>query len=135
MIKLNDADIHYQSTRSTGPGGQNINKVETAIILRFNVLEASLPENVRERLIAIVGKKMTRSGELIIKANRFRHQDRNKQDARERLMEWINRAAVPVKKRKKTRPTLASKQRRMHSKKLRGKSKLLRTRKTLDESQ
>jgi ribosome-associated protein len=134
MIKLNDADIHYQSTRSTGPGGQHINKVESAILLRFNVLNASIPEEIRARLISLLGKKLTNSGDLIIKANRFRHQDRNKQDALERLMHWLNRAALPPKKRKKTKPTRASKQKRLNTKKLRGKVKSLRAGKISNQS-
>jgi len=133
-VSLNDAEIHYQFIRSPGPGGQNVNKLETAVQLRFNVLHsASLSDPVRERLIALLGKKLTREGDLIIKASRFRTQERNKQDALERLLEWIRRAMVPRKKRKKTQPTFASKQRRMDTKKLRGKTKVLRTRKATRE--
>ena len=127
QIFLNPAEIKLTFIASPGPGGQNVNKLATAVQLRFNVLHSSsLPEAVRLRLIAFLGKKITGQGELIIKASRFRTQERNKQDALNRLCQLIQRAAIPVKKRKKTRPTLASKQRRLNTKKLQGKKKSLR---------
>ena len=133
-IKLRDEDIHYQFIRSEGPGGQNVNKVATAVLLRFNVLRATLPENIRIRLISLLQKKITKTGDLLIKANRFRTQERNKQDALQRLMEWIQRASVIPKKRKKTKPTAASKKRRLDTKIRRGKAKTLRSRKVIDEN-
>jgi ribosome-associated protein len=125
-IIIKASDIHYQFSRSGGPGGQHVNKTESAVQLRFNVYDAHLPEAVRTRLLSLLGKRLTQSGDLIIRAARFRKQERNKQDAYERLMAWIAKASVAPVKRKKTKPGLASKQRRLSEKKLRGKTKVLR---------
>lgn len=126
-ISLNPAEIKLSFIASPGPGGQNVNKVATSAQLRFDALHSpSLPEPVRARLLALIGKKLTGQGELIIKASRFRTQERNKQDALNRLCEIIKQAAIIPKKRKKTKPTLASKNRRLQSKKLHGQKKTLR---------
>lgn len=132
-IKLNPADLHYQFVYSGGPGGQHVNKTASAVLLRFNVMHGTLPENVRTRLIAILGKKISNTGDFIIKASRFRNQHQNKQDALDRLMHWIQRASIQPKKRKKTKPPLASKKRRIQTKIIRGKIKLLRSRKRVHE--
>lgn len=132
-IFLNSAEIKMTFINSPGPGGQNVNKVATGVLLRFDVLNSrSLPEDVRERLIALLGKRLTVSGELIIKATRFRTQERNKQDAINRLCEQIKRALIPPKKRKKTKPTFSSKQRRLDKKKLHAVKKTRR--RSLDEA-
>lgn len=125
-IFLNEAEISYTFIRSPGPGGQNVNKLATAVQLRFNVMKSSLPQAVRERLLALAGNKITQQGDLIIKAVRYRTQERNKLDALARLQELIKHAAIAPKKRKKTKPTLASKQRRLSKKKLHSKTKFLR---------
>lgn len=126
-IKLYSSELQFSFIRSPGPGGQNVNKVATAVLLRFNVMHSpSLPEAVRERLIALLGTKITTHGDLLIKASRYRTQERNKQDAIERLQTLLKRAAKVPKKRKKTRPTLASKERRLMNKKRQGKTKALR---------
>ncbi len=133
-IFLNEAELKFTFVCSPGPGGQNVNKVATAVQLRFDVLRTlSLPTDVRTRLITLLGNKITTQGELIIKASRHRTQERNKQDALSRLIELLQQAAVPPKKRKKTRPTKASKQRRLTSKLQQGIKKSLRRRNTGEE--
>jgi len=127
QISLNAAEINFTFTTSPGPGGQNVNKVATAVLLRFDVLHSpSLPDDVRARLITALGKKLTNQGELIIKASRFRTQERNKQDALNRLIELIKRAAIPPRKRRKTKPTFSSVQKRLSQKKVHAKKKSMR---------
>lgn len=125
-ISLKSSEIKFNFITSPGPGGQNVNKVATAVQLRFNIWHSSLPERVRARLLSILGKKITRKGELIIKASRFRTQERNKQDALNRLCQLIQSAAIAPKIRKKTKPTVTSKQRRLKTKKLQAVKKSLR---------
>lgn len=131
-IILKESELKFTFICSPGPGGQNVNKVATTAQLRFNVLQsASLPESVRERLIVLLGPKLTAQGDFIIKASRYRSQERNKQDALFRLEEIIKKASRVPKKRKKTKPSLASKERRLTQKKLHGKNKSLRGRKVV----
>jgi ribosome-associated protein len=124
---LKDSEITYSFITSPGPGGQNVNKVASGVLLRFNVTEStSLSEEVKKRLIEIIGRKLTKQGDLLIKATQFRTQERNKQDAYNRLMEYIQRASIRPKKRKKTKPTSGSIQKRLNHKKKHGAKKLLR---------
>ena len=125
-ISVKETEIEYTFIRAPGPGGQNVNKVATAVQLRFNVSGSSLPEEVRARLLMILGKRITTHGDLIIKANRYRTQSRNKQDALDRFLELLKIAATPPKKRKKTKLTKASVQQRLNKKKLQSKKKSLR---------
>ena len=129
-LAINVTDIQFSFIRSPGPGGQNVNKVATGVLLRYNITAASLPEEVRARLRLLLGSRITQEGDLIIKATRFRTQERNKTDALMRLQEIIRRAAIRPKKRKKTKPTFASVQRRLEKKKLHAKTKSLRSKKS-----
>jgi ribosome-associated protein len=122
-------EISFDFVRSSGPGGQNVNKVATAVQLRFNVRGSeSLTPEVRDRLIALAGKRITLGGELIIEARRFRSQQQNREDALKRLYQLVEKAALRPKSRRDTRPTKASKQRRLETKKRRSESKRLRSR-------
>ena len=126
-ITIGEEEIHQEFIRASGPGGQNVNKVATAVQLRFDVAHSpSLPEDVRERLTHLAGKRMTKEGYLIIDARRFRTQEQNRQDSVARLVGLIRQAAQRPKIRKRTKPTLASKERRLESKHRRGKIKHLR---------
>ena len=133
-IAISESDIQIKFVRSTGPGGQNVNKVSTAAQLRFDVKNAALPDDLRSRLISLAGRKMTEEGELLITASRFRTQDRNRQDAFDRLAALIRRAAVPPKIRKPTLPTRGAKERRLRSKRHRGKIKQLRQSDPVDDA-
>ena len=113
--------------RSSGPGGQNVNKVATAVQLRFDAVNSpNLPEEVRRRLLSQARGRLTDKGEIIIEAQRFRTQGANRQDALERLVEMVRKAAQKPRIRHKTRPTLASQKRRLESKRRRSETKTLR---------
>lgn len=132
MISIDPAEIKFKFIRSPGPGGQNVNKVSTGVELRFNLIKSpSLPDEVRSRLFSLVGNKLNTKGDIVIKATRYRSQERNKQDAIDRLIELIRRATIVPKKRKKTKPTRAATERRLTKKKSHGKTKSLRSGKFL----
>jgi ribosome-associated protein len=133
-ISIDESELSESFVRSSGPGGQNVNKLSTAVQLRFDVRHSpSLPNDVAIRLIRLAGKRVTKDGVLIIAAQRHRTQERNRADARERLVEMIRQAAVPPVPRRATKPTRASKRRRIESKKRRSTTKhLRRTRPSLD---
>jgi ribosome-associated protein len=127
-IELDEREIQEDFVRASGPGGQNVNKVSTAVQLRFDVARSpSLPDPVRARLIALAGRRVTQDGVLIIEAERYRSQRRNRDDALERLIELIREACEVEKPRRPTRPTLASRKRRLEGKQRRGETKKLRT--------
>ena len=121
------AEMELNFVHSSGPGGQNVNKVATACQLRFDVTKSpSLPEAMKQRLIRLAGRRVTDDGVLLIDARRFRTQHRNRQDAIDRLTKLLQRAAKPPKPRKKTRPTPASREKRLEKKRRRAQTKQLR---------
>jgi len=127
-VTIDEAEIKFSYIRAPGPGGQNVNKVATGVQLRFNVVESkSFVEEIRSRILKKLAKKLTVSGELVIKAIRYRTQARNKEDALCRLVALIAAAIIVPKKRKKTKPSTASVQRRLDKKKRHSKNKFLRS--------
>jgi len=126
-LALDEAEIQILFVQSSGPGGQNVNKVATTAQLRFDVAGSpSLPPEVRDRLIKLAGKSITQDGWLVIHARRYRTQERNRQDAIDRLIELVRLAARQPKPRRPTKPSRASKRRRLESKRKRGEIKRLR---------
>jgi ribosome-associated protein len=126
-LSIDEREIDEIFVRAGGPGGQNVNKVATAVQLRFDAAGSpSLDDHMRARLRQVAGRRMTAEGELVITARRFRTQERNRQDAYERLIELLRRAAQPGKRRVPTRPTAASRERRREAKLARGRTKRLR---------
>lgn len=126
-ITIKESELTFKFIRSSGPGGQNVNKVATAVQLRFDVTSSkSLTEDVKTRLESIAGRKVTKDGILIIEANRYRTQEKNRQDAIARLIALIDKSSVRRKRRIKTNPSPASNQKRIESKKRLSEKKKMR---------
>lgn len=128
-IEIPEAELEEHFMRASGPGGQNVAKVASAVELRFDVgASPSLPEPVRARLLRLAGARLTKAGVLIIRAERFRTQERNRADARARLIELVKRATIAPKRRVVTKPSRAAKERRLEAKAQRGRLKRIRGR-------
>jgi ribosome-associated protein len=126
-LAIDESEIQVEFVRASGPGGQHVNRVATAVQLRFDVANSpSLPDDVRARLVHLAGRRMTKDGVLLVESQRFRTQERNRQDALERLIVLIRQAAKKPKRRRKTRPTRASKERRLENKRRQSEKKRLR---------
>lgn len=127
-LAIEDREVDERFVRASGPGGQNVNKVSTAVELRFDVRASSLPAAVQDRLLALAAGRVTADGVLLIDSREHRTQARNREAARERLVELIAKAAKPPRRRKATRPGRAAREKRLEAKKLRSRMKALRRR-------
>jgi ribosome-associated protein len=129
IVEMNqiENELTFEYIRASGPGGQNVNKVSTAVQLRFDVTRSpSLPEDVKARLVKLAGRRMTSDGVLVIEAKKYRSQEQNRFDAIQRFHEWVKKAKEKPKTRRKTKPTKTSKEERLKGKKKRGEIKKLR---------
>ena len=126
LLEINEAEVEISAIRAQGAGGQNVNKVSSAIHLRFNIAASSLPDGVKERLLALRDSRITQEGVLVLKAQQHRSQEMNRSDALTRLNELVNSVAAPPRTRRATKPTFGSKQRRLAGKSQRSEIKASR---------
>jgi ribosome-associated protein len=131
-FSVDESELQFAFVRASGPGGQNVNKVATAVQLRFDAGHSALPDEVKERLKHIAGNKITSDGELLIEAKKFRTQEQNREDAVRRFIDLLQRAFQKPKRRRKTKPTAQSKERRLKEKKVRGEIKKIRQSKSYE---
>lgn len=125
-ITIDESELQFDFVRSSGPGGQNVNKVSTAVVLRFNVVDSTLPDEVKDRLFRVAGGRINKDGVLVIHARQYRTQEQNRFDAQERLVELLRMAVEKPKVRRATRPSVTARAARLGSKKKRGEIKRLR---------
>ena len=130
MLQINESEVTITAIRAQGAGGQNVNKVSSAIHLRFDVGASSLPDDVKERLLALHDSRITKTGELVIKAQQHRTQEMNRLDAMMRLHELVNSVTLPPKVRRATKPSYGAKQKRLETKSQRSETKVQRSRVT-----
>ena len=131
-VQIEESELQFEYIRASGPGGQNVNKVATAVQLRFDVDNSSLPDYVKQRLTKLAGNKMTNEGVLLLEAKRYRTQEQNREDAIRRLTDLVRKLTLRPKRRIKTLPTKASRERRLKAKKQRGNIKRSRQDKYFD---
>lgn len=122
-FKLTETDLQFSAIRASGPGGQHVNKVSTAVELRFNIRSSSLPVQIKSALMRANDRRISKDGIIVLKAQRFRSQEKNRQDAIDRLKALIEKASIPQKKRIATKPGRAAKERRIRDKKKTGEKK------------